>query len=95
MQAVSSTILFDYVPRFSKDIHSSEGIEDMKASTLNFMRDLAGLLFQGEKIILNDPDDSAIQEESKLDFVSDIKEEAERFNDAVEQVLDHFNHEIE
>ena len=96
MQAVSSSILFDYVPRFSREIHAAEGLEDMKASAMTFIRELHKLLFKGEKVVLNGNQEEAKgEDEENLDFLTQVKEEAERFNDAVEQVIEHFQHEID
>lgn len=61
------------------------------------MKELAQLLFSGQKIILNDPSDQPQdEEESKVqDFVSQVKEEAQRYDDAAQQVIDHFEYEIQ
>ena len=48
------TILFSFVPKFSDEIKkSASNIELIKNASLSFMRDLAHLVFEGQKIILN------------------------------------------
>lgn len=82
MQKLSSEILFDYVPKFSRDVHAASDIEEIKDSALTLMKQLASLLFKGQKLVLNDPleqpqdfDDTS-KSNSQLSFMQTILEEA-------------------
>lgn len=96
MQALSSAILFEQIPSYSREVHQAEDPEEMKACTLNFMRELASLVFKSERIVLNDNDNQNEDEEEKEpNFMETVKEEAERFHEAFEQTIDHFHCEMD
>lgn len=59
------------------------------------MNDLACLLFKGEKIVLNDEENSGDEEGKEPDFMQALTEEARNFNDAVESAIAHYNREID
>ena len=85
MQKISSMILFDFVPRFSRDVHAATDIDDMKSSSLTLMKDLAQLLFGGEKLVLNDPSDQPQDSDDLANepgFMQTVIEEAQRYYDA-------------
>ena len=68
----------------------------MKQSALTLMKDLASLLFFGQKLILNDPldqpqdFDDTLRSNKESTFLETILEEAQRYNDAAETVMNHF-----
>jgi hypothetical protein len=54
MEVLQRQILFDLIPSYSREVHVSGDVENIKSLTMQFMKDVAHLVFPNEKIVLND-----------------------------------------